>query len=186
MEYLTITEINDFIFCPASIYFHNLYSNIDKSAYYSSVQYKGLAAHSSIDSDSYSSSRSIITGKDVYSEKYKLSGNIDIYYTDKCLLVERKKKINQIFDGYIFQLYGQYFGMTESGYRIEQMKLYSFDDNKSYNVELPERNPEMLEKFETMIKTINEFDLNSFEANNLNKCRNCIYSNICSFSLYDE
>ncbi len=132
MEYLTITSINDSIFCPASIYFHNLYNEIDSSAYYSTYQTNGLASHYTVDNNTYSTSKNILCGIDVYSEKYGLVGKIDQYDISKHRLVERKKMIKQVFDGYVFQLYGQYFGLKERGYEVEEMVLHSMDDNRNF------------------------------------------------------
>ena len=37
-EEILTTQLNDFIFCPASIYFHNLYGETDKMVYQSTQQ----------------------------------------------------------------------------------------------------------------------------------------------------
>lgn len=41
---IPITELNDFIFCPASIYFHHLYEGMDTMSYQSMDQINGTAA----------------------------------------------------------------------------------------------------------------------------------------------
>ncbi len=89
-DIIIISNLNDFIFCPASIYFHKLYGSQDNLTYQSSYQINGSKAHESVDNRSYSTKKSIITALDVYSDKYKLSGKIDIYDMEKQLLVERK------------------------------------------------------------------------------------------------
>lgn len=68
---------------------------------------------------------------DVYSEKYGVIGKIDMYDENKKLLVERKKHVNKIYDGYVFQLYAQYFAMLEMGYTISSLEIRSLDDNKN-------------------------------------------------------
>ena len=73
---------------------------------------------------------------DVYCEKYRLLGKIDIYDGKKKILRERKRQIKQVYDGYIFQLYGQYFSLIEMGYEVDKMELYSMIDNKKYPIEL--------------------------------------------------
>lgn len=108
-DIIKISNINDFIFCPASIYFHNLYGNEEKLMFQSKYQLDGTKAHETVDKGKYSTSAGIITSLDVYSEKYRIVGKIDIYDGNKKLLIERKKHVSQIFDGYIFQLYAQYF-----------------------------------------------------------------------------
>ena len=67
---ILITEINDFIFCPASIYFHKLYGSLDNMIFQSEDQINGTAAHKSVDKGTYSSKNSILSGTDVYSENY--------------------------------------------------------------------------------------------------------------------
>lgn len=98
-DIIIISNLNDFIFCPASIYFHKLYGSQDNLTYQSSYQINGSKAHESVDNSSYSTKKSIITALDVYSDKYKLSGKIDIYDMEKQLLIERKKHISKIYYG---------------------------------------------------------------------------------------
>lgn len=42
-SYLLITYLNDFIFCPLSIYFHQLYGGLSERLYYDDVQMNGRA-----------------------------------------------------------------------------------------------------------------------------------------------
>lgn len=137
-DIIIISNLNDFIFCPASIYFHKLYGSQDNLTYQSSYQINGSRAHESVDNSSYSTKKSIITALDVYSDKYKLSGKIDIYDMEKQLLVERKKHISKIYDGYVFQLYAQYYALTEMGYAVQKLEIRSLDDNKKYKINLPD------------------------------------------------
>ena len=85
--------------------------------YQSKAQINGTKAHEKVDNEQYSTRKNVITALDVYSEKYRIIGKIDIYDGDKRLLVERKKHINKIYDGYIFQLYAQYLQFTASSGR---------------------------------------------------------------------
>ena len=123
-----------------------------------------------------------VQGLEVFSEKYKIGGKIDIYDLRNSLLTERKKKIKVIYDGYVFQLYAQYFCLTEMGYNIEKIMLYSMDDNKSYPIEKPEDDGEMFEKFESLISEMTSFSLGDKFETNINKCRHCIYNTICDVS----
>ena len=111
-DLIIISNLNDFIFCPASIYFHKLYGSQDNLLYQSSAQINGTKAHETIDEKTYSTRKSAMMSLDVYSEKYGLCGKIDLYESDKKRLIERKKHVRQIYDGYIFQLYAQYYAMT--------------------------------------------------------------------------
>ena len=48
-EPVLISNLNDFIFCPASIYFHSLEDETDVMTYQDSYQINGSAAHSKSD-----------------------------------------------------------------------------------------------------------------------------------------
>ena len=179
---ITISNLNDFIFCPASIYFHSLDYETERLTYQDSYQINGTAAHKSVDSGTYSDNKNILQSISVYSEKYNLIGKIDMFDNDKHVLTERKKKVKTIYDGYIFQVYAQYFGLTEFGYKVKKIKIYSMDDNKVYPIELPVENSKMLCKFESLIHAINTFTFNQFVQKNTEKCKKCIYETLCSFS----
>ena len=177
--YIPITYLNDFVFCPLSIYFHNLYGKVSDVLYYDTSQLDGRAAHSAIDEKRYSTHKNILQGIDVYSAQYGLCGKIDIYDGDRELLTERKKKIKMIYDGYIFQLYAQYFCMVEMGYSVKHLRFYSMDDNRVHSVNKPEDDRPMLHKFISLLDQIMTFDISSFMPDNTSKCANCIYSNLC-------
>ena len=106
-ETILISYLNDFIFCPISIYFHKLYGKLNKTPYQSEDQINGTNAHKAIDNKTYSSRKNILQGIDIYSQKYGIEGKIDIFDIGKGELVERKNKIVQISDGYVFQIYAQ-------------------------------------------------------------------------------
>lgn len=176
---IIISNINDFVFCPASIYFHNLYGSRDTFTYQNASQINGSHAHEAVDQGRYSSKKNILTAIEVYSETYNIVGKIDIYDKEKKHLIERKRQIKTIFDGYIFQVYAQYFAMREMGYEIEKIFLYSMADNKKYPVAIPQKGDKMLQKFEDVLAEIRGFSLDSFVQDNAEKCRNCIYEPAC-------
>ena len=159
-----------------------MYGNMDKMIYQTESQLNGTAVHKNIDKKCYSM-QNILSGIDVYCEKYNLIGKIDVYFNDKKILRERKKKIVKIYDGYIFQLYAQYFSLKEMGYDVKQLQLHSIDDNKTYKIELPNDNLEMFEKFEDTIEQIKLFNMDGFVQTNLEKCKKCIYEPACDRSL---
>ncbi|MFY7936393.1 MAG: type V CRISPR-associated protein Cas4 [Flavobacterium sp.] len=183
-NYLPISYINDFIFCPRSIYNHQMYQNRDELIYQGEVQTEGKDAHEKIDTKAYSDKKRILQNYEVYSSHYQIFGKLDIFDIDKGLLSERKNNIKTIYDGYIFQLYAQYFGLTEMGYTVTNMVLYDFSKNRSYPIDLPENNSIMKEKFEYTLKSIREFSLlkKGFVANKF-KCEKCIYNQLCDASL---
>jgi CRISPR-associated protein Cas4 len=178
-NYIVISTLNDFIFCPRSIYFHQLYNDKSEYLYKGAAQFKGTAAHSTIDEKKYSSKKTVIQGMEVYSERYNIYGKIDIFFKDKGVLRERKKRIVKIYDGYILQIYAQFYCLIEMGYDVNKLELYSMDTNKIYPVKKPEEDEYMKNKFEDIIKKMSLFDINADFTPNPNKCKNCIYSALC-------
>src|SRR5574344_1502420 len=73
-ETILITYLNDFIFCPLSIYYHHLYGNTKSDLYNTTKQVDGLISHESIDNAKYSSDSSVLQGIDVYSSRFNLMG----------------------------------------------------------------------------------------------------------------
>ena len=176
--YIQISKINDFIFCPKSIYFHGLYENFSEKTYHQSPQIKGKIKHESVDYQKYSTEKKYLQGLEIYSEKYNLAGKIDMYDKDANALTERKNKIKTIYDGYKSQLYAQYFCMEEMGYKVEKLFFYSMSDNKKYKVVLPGKEEQL--RFENVLKKMREFNMfnNDFSADPA-KCANCIYRELC-------
>lgn len=182
---LIISNLNDFIFCPASMYFHLLEEG-ENLLVQDACQLNGSHAHRNSDSAAYSTKVSVLQGIGIYCEKYNLVGKIDTFDSQSGVLTERKKKIKKVYDGYVFQLYAQYFALVEMGYTINTMKLYSMDDNKIYEIPKPEDNFQMLYKFEKTIYDINHFSISKFKQDNEFKCKNCIYEPLCSYSYLKE
>ena len=48
-DYISISTLNDFIFCPYSIYLHNVYMETDETMYHATPQTQGRVAHESVD-----------------------------------------------------------------------------------------------------------------------------------------
>lgn len=181
-ETILISYLNDFIFCPVSIYFHKLYGSLDKNIYQSKDQINGTYAHKAIDTGTYSSRKNILQGIDIYTEEFKIQGKIDIFDIKTGVLTERKNRIKEIYDGYVFQLYAQYYALTEMGYIINKIRFHSIEDNKNYDVKLPTEDKEMDNKFRKIVKEIREFDIENFEQINIKKCERCIYEPACDRS----
>jgi CRISPR-associated exonuclease Cas4 len=182
--YIPISYLNDFLFCPRSIYFHQLYANFNSTVYHQAPQSKGKAAHETIDTKKYSTKSSILQGVEVYSEKYSLFGKIDIFDVNSGKLRERKREIKRVYEGYVMQIYAQCICLREMGFHVSSLSLYDMTHNRETNVALPEDDPEMMSRFEQVVDLLFTFDLfntsfTPFEA----KCKACIYSNLCDFSL---
>lgn len=182
-EIILISYLNDFIFCPVSIYFHKLYGDLNKNLYQTEYQINGTNAHNAVDNKTYSTRKNVLQGIDIYSQKYGIEGKIDVFDINRAELVERKNKITQIYDGYVFQMYAQYYALTEMGYKVKKLSLYSMSDNKKYVIKLPTEDLEMKAKFEKLIKNIHEFDMENFQQENKEKCKRCIYEPACDRSL---
>lgn len=178
-QYLKISFLNDFIFCPLSIYYHQLYGSLSERLYYGVPQLDGKAAHEAIDEKRYSTHKNILQGMDIYSEEYQLCGKIDLFDTESGQLTERKKHIETIFDGYVFQLFAQCICLREMGYTVKSLRFYSSDDNKVYPVELPENNPGLFNKFKATTEQMQHFEVQNYKPQNKEKCENCIYNNFC-------
>ena len=183
-SYIPISFLNDFIFCPRSIYFHQLYGSYKSSVYQQKPQIAGKAAHKNIDSGTYSTRKSVLQGMEIYSEKYNLCGKIDVFDTETSILTERKKQIKTIFDGYVFQVYAHFHALTEMGFTVNKIVIHDLIHNKNYPIPLPTEDLEMQAKFEDLIEQIRTFDLLDTNFSPLlSKCQNCIYSNLCDYSL---
>jgi len=181
---MPISFLNDFIFCPRSIYFHQLYGSYKSELYQDKPQVAGKAAHEAIDEKSYSTRKDVLVGTEVYSDTYGLCGKIDIFDISKGALLERKREIKTIYDGYVFQVYAQYFALTEMGYKVLSITIHDLLHNRNYPIKLPHEDTEMTRKFEALIRDINAFDLVSSDFTPvMAKCMRCIYSNLCDYSL---
>ncbi len=182
-EIILISYLNDFIFCPVSIYFHKLYGNLDKTLYQNSPQINGTNAHKAIDNHNYSSRKNILQSINVYSEEFGIEGKIDVFDIENGILTERKNKVVKIYDGYVYQVYAQYYALVEMGYMVNKIRIHSIKDNKNYNIKLPYEDKETDLRFRNLIKEIHEFQIENFVQTNAAKCKNCIYEPSCDRSL---
>lgn len=156
---------------------------MEKSIYQAKSQTEGLNAHKAIDNKDYTDKKTILQGINVYCSEFNLIGKIDIFDIEKGLLTERKNKIIKIYDGYIYQLYAQYYALKEMGYDVKRIRFHSIKDNKNYDIKLPYENIDTDNKFRNLIKEIHNFDIRKFQAQNIEKCKNSIYEPSCDRSL---
>lgn len=173
-SYTTISKINDFLYCPLSLYLHTMYEDFDKREYQEVAQIAGKLAHQNIENQGYSSAKRFLQGIDVYCEKYNLAGKIDIYDQKEKALIERKNKIKKIYLGYKYQLYGEYFCMREMGYEVIKMFLHSLSDNKRYEIELP--CAEETAAFEKVLERMRNFGSEDIARHSCSHCDGNIYS----------
>lgn len=182
-SYLPISYLNDFIFCPRSIYFHQLYGSMERGLYEQAPQLQGKAAHATIDAGTYTTSARVLVGVEVYSHTYRLAGKIDQFFLDTGELRERKRRIKHIYDGYIFQLYAQYAALTDMGHAVRSLSLYDLEQNKKHPVALPADDAAMWQRFENLVAAIQAYNpATTVIAVSEQKCRNCIYHNLCDIT----
>ncbi|MDR2789935.1 MAG: type V CRISPR-associated protein Cas4 [Campylobacteraceae bacterium] len=176
-NYIAISTLNDFIFCPYSIYLHNVYMGGDEELVHAVPQTRGKVAHGTIDNKNYSSRKDEITGLPVYCGELGIVGNIDIYKTKEKLLIERKYQINEIYQGQIYQLWAEYFCMIEMGYDVKNLAFYAISTNKTFPAAVP--NEENKKELQDFILKFKQFDPEQSISINTNKCTHCIYCALC-------
>ena len=173
-SYIQISKINDFLFCPLSLYLHTIYENFDARGYHETAQVAGKIVHENIENGTYSSAKRFLQGMDVYSEKYNIAGKIDIYDSKEKALIERKNKILQIYLGYNFQLYAQYYCIREMGYEVRKLYLHSLSDNKRYPVAVPTAAEKLA--FEKVLTDMRRFGPADIRDHECARCQDHIYS----------
>lgn len=175
---IPISTLNDFNFCPKSIYLHGIYQSFSESTYHATPQKAGKLVHENIEQGAYSSAARYMQGTRVYSGKLCLVGKIDIYDKQNKHLIERKNKIKKIYDGQKYQLYAQYFCLLEKGCEVKKLSIHSLSDNKRYEIPLP--NKKETKKFTDLIQKMHSFQVGvtSFRVNSA-KCAMCIYRQLC-------
>lgn len=176
-SFIKIYTLNDFIFCPYSIYLHNVYENTDESLYHAVPQTRGRIAHKSVDEKRASTHKDVLESISVSSIKYGIVGKIDVFKVKEKMLIERKYQLKQIFQGQLYQLWAQMLCLDEMGYKVEQLAFYETSTRKTILVEKP--STEDIMSFEEFLSTIRKFDPMAPLSQNLNKCRHCIYCNLC-------
>ena len=176
-ELISISTLNDFIFCPYSIYLHNVYMDTDEGLYHATPQTKGKLAHEPVDTKTSSNKKDEILALPVMSEQLGVMGKIDVYRKKEKKLIERKYQLKQIYQGQIYQLWAQYFCMVEMGYEIEEIAFYEISTNKTISISIPT----VSDKIELMsfVNSFKEYDPSEPMKANPKKCRHCIYCNLC-------
>ncbi len=127
--YIPITWLNDYIFCPYSIYLHQIYDEGTEEAFSAKPQQKGKTAHRKI--DELSEKQEEYHGMYVISHKLRLYGKIDVYYPQNQTLIEYKYQVHKMFKGFYYQLWAQYFALIEMGYTIKSLMISSIAKNEN-------------------------------------------------------
>lgn len=184
-DYISISTLNDFIFCPYSIYLHNVYMEADETMYHATPQTQGRMAHETVDKKTANNRSDVVLSLPVYSEEYGLMGKIDVYKVKEKKLIERKYQLKQIFQGHIYQLWAQMLCLREMGHEVESLAFYETSTNRTIPVEMPSETD--LQKFKEFIAHFRSFNPASdpFPINS-NKCSHCIYCNLCDKTTQDN
>ncbi len=170
---IPISAINDFLFCPKSLYLHTVYSSFEKNTYHDTPQVLGTIAHENIEKGEYTTSGHILQALSVYSSRLGVKGKIDVYDTKNHFLIERKYRVKQIYTGFKYQLYAQMYCLEEAGMPVERLFIQSLSDNKRYEVPLPTQDER--KEFETLIKRIQSFTQSDLRNHTCGHCQNNIY-----------
>lgn len=177
-ELLPITNINDFLFCPRSLYYGNIFRrSLGKDGFQQTPQKVGLAAHKTVDEDAYSTRKDVLTGLMVHCQTYGLIGRIDVYDARTGTLTERKWSVSAVWEGYRMQLYAQLRALEESGHSVMALKLHSKKDNRTYQVPLPTSSD--CRRLEEILEEMRSFRLDAPFHANPRKCAGCIYRELC-------
>lgn len=177
-DYIPLSVLNDFVFCPYSIYLHQVYMEADEDVYKAAPQTRGTVAHEPVDRKTSSTRRGELLSLPVYSDTLGIAGKIDVYKTGECRLIERKYNLKQIFRGHYYQLWGQYYCMTEMGYEVRELAFYEISSRRLIPVPLPgSAERDEMERFVRSVRAFNPYS--DPIPLNPNKCRHCIYCNLC-------
>lgn len=149
----------------------------DKDIYQAKPQVRGTLLHQATDNKTSTTKADVILSLQVYSERYHLMGKIDVYRKKEKMLIERKYQLKQIYQGQIYQLWGQMFCLQEMGYEVESLAFYEQSTNKMIPIAMPTE--QEIEQFGEFIHQFNSFNPANEININPNKCRHCIYSNLC-------
>lgn len=176
--YVPISHLNDFLFCPKSVYYHNLYASYASLVYKDVPQILWTKAHATIDEKTYSTSKDFLCALSVYSQDLGVGGKIDIYNKTKKQLIERKKRIKKVYQWYVYQLRAQCVCLQAMGYEVESLCLYSMEDNKRYMIPLPSHDD--TKDLKVLIQQYKEFDAQTSVFQPVKKkCTHCIYKDLC-------
>lgn len=177
-ELLPITYINDFLFCPRSLYYGNIFRRSrSDDTFQQTPQKSGKAAHRTVDTDTYSTRKTILSGTMVYCEEFRLIGRIDLYDTATGTLTERKYSVSAVWEGFRLQLYAQCFALREMGHHPRTLRLHSVKDNRLHPVDLPGE-PDRA-RLRQILAQMRAYRLDQPFEPNPKKCAACIYRGLC-------
>lgn len=134
--YISFSQLNDFLYSPFSLYLHECYKSYNTTVFQDTPQVAGKQAHETIDNQQYKK-KNWITSMWLASPTLRIYGKLDVYNEVTGELVERKRLIKQIHDGYKMQVFAQYYCLQEMGYKVSTIALHSLADNTRYQLGKP-------------------------------------------------
>ena len=111
-DYIHISTLNDFVFCPYSIYLQGVYMDTDEGQYKAMPQTQGKVAHQSTDRKTASNRSDDVLSLPVYSEEYGLMGKIDVYKRK-----EKNSDYSKVFFDALIPYKTEVFKYVQSCYR---------------------------------------------------------------------
>lgn len=176
-DFISLSTLNDFIFCPYSIYLHNIYMETDEGLYHATPQTQGRIAHDAIDHKRSSTRQADIMSLPVSCQELGIMGKIDLYKGNDHHLIERKYQLKHIYQGQLYQLWGECFCMREMGYVVDKVSFYEISTNSMLPQQLPGEHE--LKEMKAIIEQFKSFDPSAPLETNPNKCTHCIYCPLC-------
>lgn len=191
-SYIKLTNLNDFIYCPKSIFYHTLYESYNSNLFHKKTQIEWKIIHETIDNKKYSSRKDILQGLEVYNDFYKIAGKIDIFNIKTWELIERKTQIfkdenwkEKIYRWQKYQIWWQMFCLEEMWYEIKTLWIYSVKDNKKYRIFKTSKKEIIW--FENVLEKYKKFDLfQKYWKQNIKKCKECIYNELCDYYIWEK
>lgn len=177
MTYIQISTLNDFIFCPYSIYLHGIYSQVDESLYHAAPQIRGSISHQATDSKKSSSRKEDILSLPVFSDKLGVIGKIDLFRMSDGHLIERKYQLKKIYRGQLYQLWAQYFCLEEMGYDVKRLSFYEISTKKTIPVDIP--GDTEFQELKLIVEKYLRYRPDQEIATDKSKCTHCIYCPMC-------
>jgi len=153
---------------------HLAAGDITPANYHKTPQVRGNEAHSAVDEKRYSNRKNVLQNMNIFSAELGIQGKIDTFDMETGELIERKAKLNKIFEGHLMQIYAQYFCLLEMGYRPTKLFFYSMSDNKKYPIKLPKDKDK--QRLKETIKEMQNYTPEKLLSHHCANCDDNIYS----------
>ena len=176
---LPISNLNDFLFCPYSIYLHSVYKGTEEEVCKAAMQKEGSYAHRKKEDDD-AHKKGVVTSLPVISEKLGIYGVTDAFDIENGILTEYKNRLTAVYPGQRIQIQAQCLCLKEMGYRVSEIRLTEISTGKILPVDLPDI--DTVKEIECLIRRIKQYNPDNDIEVNPNKCRKCIYCSLCEKS----